>query len=54
MSTSDRTSANGDAPRVKREYRRPVLVEYGPISKLTRSGGNTRNEPSAPLMRLMA
>lgn len=34
----------------KRQYRRPALVEYGPISKLTRSGGSTRTESTAPRM----
>jgi hypothetical protein len=34
----------------KRQYRRPALVEYGPISKLTRSGGSTRVESTAPRM----
>jgi hypothetical protein len=35
----------------KREYRRPALIEYGPISKLTRSGGVTRIETFSPRMR---
>lgn len=34
----------------KRQYHRPELVEYGPISKLTRSGGSTRTEATAPRM----
>jgi hypothetical protein len=34
----------------KRQYRRPVLIEYGPISKLTRSGGSTRSEALTPAM----
>jgi hypothetical protein len=41
-----------DAPAssAKRQYRRPALVEYGPISKLTRSGGSTRSESLTPVM----
>jgi hypothetical protein len=35
---------------VKRQYRRPALIEYGPISKLTRSGGSTRSESLTPSM----
>lgn len=42
------------APPPKRQYRRPALVEYGPISKLTRTGGRTRVEPTGPAMRVMA
>jgi hypothetical protein len=42
------------APEPKRQYRRPALVEYGPISKLTRTGGQTRVEPTGPAMRLAA
>lgn len=38
----------------KRRYQRPALIEYGPISKLTRSGGLTRSESASPMMRLMA
>jgi hypothetical protein len=41
------------AKPARRQYRKPLLVEYGPISKLTRSGGRTRNEPTAPMRRVM-
>lgn len=40
------------APPPKRPYQKPTLIEYGPISKLTRSGGSTRSEASAPRMRV--
>jgi len=43
----------GGARPVRRPYQRPVLTEYGSISKLTRSGGATRSESASPRMRLM-
>jgi hypothetical protein len=42
--TSDRASDEGNDGLTRKPYRRPVLTEYGSISKLTRSGGSTRAE----------
>jgi hypothetical protein len=36
----------------RRAYRKPVLTEYGSISKLTRGGGSTRVEPGSPIKRM--
>lgn len=41
-------------PSTRRPYQRPVLTEYGSISKLTRSGGATRTESASPRRRLMS
>jgi hypothetical protein len=35
----------------KKAYRKPVLTEYGSISKLTRTGGATRTELGSPRSR---
>jgi hypothetical protein len=40
---SEQTSASA-----KKAYHKPVLTEYGSISKLTRTGGSTRAEPGSP------
>lgn len=37
----------------RRPYQKPVLTEYGSISKLTRSGGKTRSEGGSPKSRAM-
>ncbi|HVB38868.1 MAG TPA: lasso RiPP family leader peptide-containing protein [Vicinamibacterales bacterium] len=29
----------------RKPYRKPQLVEYGSVAKLTQTGGTTRNEP---------
>ncbi|MDE3154719.1 MAG: lasso RiPP family leader peptide-containing protein [Acidobacteriota bacterium] len=29
----------------RKPYRRPQLVEYGSVAKLTQTGGTTKNEP---------
>ena len=34
----------------KRRYARPVLVEYGAIGKLTRSGSDTIGDPNSMMM----
>lgn len=44
-------SERKDAP-ARKTYRKPVLTEYGSISKLTRGGGSTRNEPGNPIKRM--
>ena len=33
----------------RRPYAKPVLIEYGSISKLTQSGGSTLNEPATKM-----
>ena len=38
-------------PDGRKQYRAPVLTEYGSISKLTRGTSSTRNDPSSPMMR---
>ncbi|MGE3277962.1 MAG: lasso RiPP family leader peptide-containing protein [Vicinamibacterales bacterium] len=43
---------NGATPLPKRPYTRPVLTEYGSISKLTQSGGATRVESGVPSMKM--
>jgi hypothetical protein len=35
------------APRARRRYEKPRLVDYGPVSKLTQTGGITTRDTGA-------
>lgn len=50
MTSSNREKPDGDTaqpdppPRPKRRYERPRLVDHGPVSKLTQTGGITTRD----------
>ena len=44
------TSRDGDKRQPKRRYSPPVLVEYGPVGKLTRAGSATIGDAGAMMM----
>ena len=41
-------STDAGAPRTRRPYARPELVEYGSIARLTHTGGSTTTEAGVP------
>ena len=49
LEAGDHSQERSARPARKR-YSEPVLVEYGPIGKLTRSGSDTIGDPNSMMM----
>jgi hypothetical protein len=49
-----RPEGNTDDVPARKVYRKPALIAYGSIAKLTRTGGATRAEVGVPAMRMAA